>query len=100
MLSFIALFAKKGGGGNLNLWNYYNCTLRKSNSENYFYTHVKLIYSLKGPDQWASKVAHRNADHSPFNFPLITIFLFSSGLCNNSDENVNIISQTLLIKHS
>ena len=32
----------------MNLWNYYNCTSGKPNSENYFCTHIKLIYTLKG----------------------------------------------------
>ena len=98
MFPFIVLFAKKGE--NLNPWNYCNCTSRKSNSEDYFYTHIKLIYSLKGHDQWSSKLAQRNTDHSPFNFPFIGIFLFSWGQYNNSDETVSIISQTLFIKHS
>lgn len=74
--SLLLLYLQKGGGRNLNLLNYYNCILRKSNSENYFYTHIKPIYSLKGPDQWASTVAQSNIDHSSFNLPLVRIFVF------------------------
>lgn len=47
MFHFIVLLAKKG------IWTYgiiIILHLQKPNSENYFYTHIKLIYSLKGPD--------------------------------------------------